>query len=104
MRRVVPILAVIVALVTAGCGGQAAAGGPQLYAGNCAACHGSIGEGTTAGPSLIGTEAGDDRIAEIIRNGVDQDDDYPAMGPVGGLDDAEIVEVVAHIRTLQPGG
>jgi mono/diheme cytochrome c family protein len=55
-------------------------------------------------PSLIGIEAGDDEIADIIRNGVDQDDAFPAMGPVGALDDAEIAEVIAHLRTLQSGG
>jgi mono/diheme cytochrome c family protein len=103
MRRVTLILVFLLAVVTAGCGGQAA-GGSQLFTTNCGACHGPTGEGTAAGPSLIASEAGDDQIADIIRNGVDQDDAFPAMGPVGALDDAGIAEVIAHIRTLQSGG
>jgi mono/diheme cytochrome c family protein len=103
MRRVTLILALLLAFVTTGCDGQAA-GGPQLYTSNCGACHGPTGEGTAAGPSLIGMEARDDEIAGIIRNGIDQDDAFPAMGPVGALDDAGIAEVIAHIRTLQSGG
>jgi mono/diheme cytochrome c family protein len=104
MRRITFILAFILAPMTAGCGGQAAAGGPQLYATNCAACHGPTGEGSAAGPALVGIDTGDDAIADVIRNGVDQDDAFPAMGPVGALDDAEILEVIAHLRTLQSGG
>ncbi|MGF1666641.1 MAG: c-type cytochrome [Acidimicrobiia bacterium] len=104
MRRVSLILVLPLAFVTAGCGSQAAAGGPQLYTTNCAACHGPTGEGSAAGPALVGIETEDDQIADVIRNGVDRDDAFPAMGPVGALDDAEIVEVIAHIRTLQSGG
>jgi mono/diheme cytochrome c family protein len=102
MRRVTLILAFLLAVVTSGCGGQAV-GGPQLYTTNCGACHGPTGKGTAAGPSLIESGAGDDQIADIIRNGVDEDDDFPAMGPVPALGDAEIAVVIAHIRTLQSG-
>jgi mono/diheme cytochrome c family protein len=96
-------MAIMIAALVAGCSTQSA-DGEQSYTTYCAACHGATGEGTPAGPSLLLSLAEDGEIGDIIRNGVDQSDDFPAMAPVGGLSEEQISAIVTHVRVLQAGG
>jgi mono/diheme cytochrome c family protein len=72
---VLPVLAVVLALAMAACGGDDDGGessGADLYSANCARCHGDEGQGGV-GPELGGGAIADhmslDEQLEIIRNG-----------------------------------
>lgn len=92
------------ALVVLGACGSAEATAPQLYTSNCGACHGPSGEGTGAGPSLLGTELSGEKIRGAVLAGIDEQDAFPAMAPVQGLDPAEIEQIIAHVLALRTGG
>jgi mono/diheme cytochrome c family protein len=85
--------------------------GQQLYAANCAACHGADGEGIdNLGSSLAGSaviQADDAEVLAFIRAGRPADDPANttgiAMPPSGGhpeLDDSDMLAIVAFLRAL----
>ena len=69
--------------------------GKQIFAAQCAGCHGFDGSGQL-GPNLHGVEArrGDAGIFWVIRNGTG------AMPPVMSLNDQRVWQVVGFVRTL----
>src|ERR1700728_741666 len=71
------------------------ANGKQIFAAQCAGCHGFDGSGQL-GPNLHGVEArrGDAGIFAVVRNGTG------AMPPVMALNDQRVWQVVGFVRTL----
>lgn len=109
---------VAMVLVLAACGGNGEAAdlptgaalraqGADVYANACATCHGEELGGTTAGPPLLAElyapgRLSDEAMAAAIVDGVPQQ--YWTFGPmpgVGGLSEADIAAVVAHVREEQ---
>lgn len=76
--------------------GDAAAGEP-LYQSNCAACHGQDARGGTYDVDLVdhATHHEDEHFAQVILSG---DGDMPAFE--GQLEDQEIADIIAYIRSL----
>src|SRR5262245_53547463 len=78
--------------------------GVQLFAENCAACHGTFGEGAS-GPDLTNilwqSEVSDSDLDRIIRNGV-RGTTMPAFGEK--LDASARQALVRQIRTLDENG
>jgi len=117
-RTALLLLAFVASAATiAACG--ASAGGPadgadpdvgrgeELFAANCASCHGSVGQGADTGPPLV---------HEIYEPGHHSDEAFqlaaargaPAhhwgfgdMPPIGGLDRGEVADIIDHVRQLQ---
>lgn len=105
-------LAGLSALAAAGCDRRkpdTAAGG-QLFASNCARCHGMDGVGMA--PLLAGSPSPrnfrdpefqrtrtDEQIKMTIVNG--RGTGMPAFGPA--FDDAKLTALVAHVRSFDPG-
>ncbi len=77
------------------------AAGEYSFADRCSGCHGYYGEGTEAGPSLIGSRAtppiDTDAIVRSVRGGVG------TMPAVEGLDNQDLADIVAFVRDLQTG-
>jgi len=77
--------------------------GEQLFAQNCAFCHGSNGQGTRRAPALnvkgYLESTSDLALQQIITNGV-PDTPMPAWGT--RLTDAEIQAIVGYIRSWEP--
>jgi cytochrome c oxidase cbb3-type subunit III len=73
--------------------------GKQIFAAQCAGCHGFDGSGQL-GPNLHGVEArrGDAGIFAVVRNGTG------AMPPVMALNDQRVWQVVGYVRTLGDTG
>ena len=84
-----------------------AARGREVFAANCAACHGENAGGSDLGPPLVHpiyrpAHHADVAIASAIRFGVRQHHWYYGdMPPRPEVDDADIPAVVAYIRELQ---
>lgn len=85
--------------------------GEELFAGSggCQACHGPNGSGSTLGPSLADDEwlqvSGPDvaELADVIREGVPQPQEYPApMPPMGGasLNDEQVQALAGYVASL----
>ena len=76
--------------------------GKQVWAGNCAGCHGLDGRGGERGPNIATNPeiAGlsNEEITRIVRDG-SPNMAMPALGRT--LDAAKIAAVVGHLRTLQ---
>lgn len=105
------------AVVLAACGGAPAATEPvppgesgqgaQLYQANCASCHGEDLRGTDKGPSHLSivyepNHHGDDSFRSAILNGARQHHwDFGDMAPIPDLDDDEIDDIIAYIRSEQ---
>jgi cytochrome c551 len=95
--------ALALAVPAAGCGGGdeptasdepasgAAADGQQVFADNCASCHGEDGSGGV-GPTLQNPELTSDEVSTQVTEG---GDGMPAFG--GELDEAEIADVTAYV-------
>jgi cytochrome c2 len=79
-----------------------AARGASLFLKNCSACHGAAGEGKIA-PSLnspvFRSTASDDFLTRTIASGR-WNTAMPAWRISGGLTDADIRDLIAHIRSL----
>lgn len=72
--------------------------GANLYAANCAACHGQAGEGGIA-PPLAGLQASAEEAAAVVRDG--KTGETGAMPPFGPrLSDDDIQNVLAFILSL----
>lgn len=94
-------------------GGETAGGevdlaaGEQTYMDFCGSCHGRDFEGSAAGPSQL--DAGfapevttDEDFRSAITQGAPQQNyDFTAMPAIGSLDDTEIENVIAYIRSVQ---
>ncbi len=104
----------VFAVVATGCGEDEAndgdvdlARGEVVFANNCVACHGELGDGTANGPPLVHEiyEPGhhsDESFRRAIEEGVPQHHwDYGDMPAIPGLSDSEIEDVTAHVRELQ---
>ncbi|MFN3255381.1 MAG: c-type cytochrome [Ilumatobacter sp.] len=89
--------------------GSGAAGvtGAELYQANCASCHGADLRGTEQGPSHLSivyepNHHGDDAFRSAILNGAQQHHwNFGDMAAIPGLDDDEIDDVIAYIRSEQ---
>jgi mono/diheme cytochrome c family protein len=105
MRIVLLLIAVSGSVFLAG---TAAADGEAIYAQQCAACHGAIGEGTPhVGPPLKGAEfvksTTNDDMIKVIREGragADKKHDaFPSvMPPFPQLSEDEIKAVAEYVR------
>jgi putative heme-binding domain-containing protein len=73
--------------------------GKQLYAANCASCHGVDATGQL-GPNLHGVveRLGEQGVFGIIRNG------RGGMPPISSINDARVWQVIAYVRTLGENG
>lgn len=82
----------------------------ELWAKNCASCHGPDGRGQTKAGKQAGvvdlTDAKvqekftDDQMFKAVKEGV-KDKDKTKMKPAERLTDNEIKKLVAHVRTLK---
>lgn len=107
------VVGLVFAVAVACAGGDEArdgvdlARGEQVFAANCAACHGERGTGTTSGPPLVHEiyEPGhhpDQSFVRAIREGVPAHHwDFGPMPAISGLNDQEIEDVIAYVRELQ---
>lgn len=87
--------------------------GRQLYTQSCAVCHAPDGRGITGAGKDITTSAfirgrNDPQMVEFIRQGRPASDpanttkiDMPPRGGDPTLTDAQLADIVAHLRTLQ---
>lgn len=103
------MLVTTLAVGAAACGQDAsqsaAERGERAYRANCAACHGNDLDGTSLGPSLLGagpSGLSDAEIRDVIRNGVaDSGGEFGAMPGNSVLRDAQITEIIQHLRVVQ---
>ena len=122
MRAVACAAAVVVAmLVLSGCGTDDVEEGREVYAANCAACHGAAGEGqpewhvaradgTLPAPPLNGDghtwHHGDGELYRVVSEGgqvledpaLDFKSSMPAFG--GQLSHGEMVAVLTYVKSL----
>lgn len=107
----------VIAVVAASCGSSpvesepaspaGAAPGAESYQSNCASCHGADLRGTDKGPSHLSivyepNHHGDDAFRSAIVNGAQQHHwNFGDMEAIPGLDDDEIDDVIAYIRSEQ---
>ena len=81
--------------------------GAELYAANCASCHGDDLRGTDRGPSQLSivyepSHHPDDSYRSAIENGVRQHHwGFGNMPPISGLQGADVDEIIAFIRAEQ---
>ena len=108
---IAPVLALLSFLILA-CGSeeQQQLGGSQLFADNCARCHGEMADGTNTGPPLVHRlyEPGhhpDFSFQSAVKNGVISHHwEFGDMAPVPGLTEDEVTEIIAYVRDLQREG
>ena len=97
------------AVVAVACGSQQPSG-QQLFAENCAACHGAAADGTNMGPPLVHRlyEPGhhsDFSFQNAVKNGVISHHwEFGDMPPVAGLSQEEVAQIIAYVRDLQREG
>ncbi len=108
-RQLIPTLALTVTISLPMTG--FAADGAALFAKNCKKCHGDKGHGDTAmgerleirdytDPAIQATIT-DEKIAEVIRDGLTNEDGKKVMLAFGKkLSDDEVQALVEHFRTL----
>lgn len=112
LKRLLPILGVLVMLAAA-CGGDnvhsdvttvrdatSVQAGADLYAANCAACHGAGLEGGS-GPNLVTSELGHPD-ADFVKAITEGEGEMPGFG--GDLTTSEIQSLVDFVRTMQAAG
>ena len=112
---------VVVLLVLSACGGEEAtveaqidpqdpelvAAGAELYAANCAECHGADLKGTDRGPSHLSEvyepgHHGDGAFHIAVVAGVPQHHwDFGSMPPVEGLSEEDVSAIIAFVREQQ---
>jgi mono/diheme cytochrome c family protein len=117
MRHGHSIFALIAASLLVACGspGQPAASAPatlvaagaDLYAANCAQCHGADLRGTRAGPSLLSivyepNHHSDAAFVLAVAGGVQPHHwDFGPMPPIEGLGPEDVDAIVAFVRDRQ---
>ena len=76
-----------------------ASAGAQVFAANCASCHGEGGKNGTVGPSLAGAGVKAGQVAYMVRNpqGVDKDSSMPKLP----LTDKQLADVSAYVASLK---
>jgi mono/diheme cytochrome c family protein len=93
-----------------GSSGQAAVDvdrGAELFATNCAVCHGEAADGTAAGPPLVHeiyepSHHGDASFLIAVTRGVQPHHwDFGPMPPISGLDAADVADITAWVRERQ---
>lgn len=91
--------------VLAGTGEVAA--GEELYAANCAECHGVDAADTDQGPAFLDevyvpSHHADGAFLAAVRTGVRPHHwDFGPMPPKPGLSDQDVADIVAYVRSLQ---
>jgi mono/diheme cytochrome c family protein len=81
--------------------------GADLYQSNCASCHGADLQGTDKGPSHLSivyepNHHGDDAFRSAILQGAQQHHwNFGDMAAITGLDNDEIDDVIAYVRSEQ---
>jgi mono/diheme cytochrome c family protein len=86
----------VIAAVAAPDIGESARKGADLFARNCAHCHGDDARGDE-GPSLYGLRKSDERITTIVKEGIKGE--MPKFGSKFG--DSDIQALIAYLRTLK---
>lgn len=93
-----------------GSGGPAAADaerGAELFAANCAVCHGPEAQGTETGPPLVHevyepSHHGDEAFQLAVAQGASPHHwDFGPMPPVEGLDREDVADITAWVRERQ---
>jgi mono/diheme cytochrome c family protein len=82
---------------------DAVAAGRNLFANNCAKCHGKNAEGKSSRPSLKSARiqaATDGELAWLIKNG----EAYKGMPGWGALPEPQRWQIVAYLRSLNTTG
>jgi mono/diheme cytochrome c family protein len=82
---------------------DAVAAGRNLFASNCAKCHGQNAEGKSNRPTLKSAriqQATDGELAWLIKNG----ETYKGMPGWGALPEPQRWQIVAYLRSLNPPG
>jgi len=76
-----------------------ASSGAQVFAANCASCHGEGGKNGSVGPSLAGAGLKAGQVAYMVRNpqGVDKDSSMPKLP----LTDKQLADVAAYVASLK---
>lgn len=83
------------------------AAGEQVYGDYCGACHGRDFEGSIQGPSHLDAKydpatTTDEDYRNAIRNGAEESTyDFGRMPAIRSLDDQQIEDVIAYIRSVQ---
>ena len=110
------LVAVLVLLIAAGCGGDstsqqgtadAVQAGEKLFNTNCSVCHGVGAVGTNQGPPLLDRtyhpgHHNDFSIRNAIKNGVRSHHwDFGNMLPVAGVSDDDAEKIICYIRDTQ---
>ncbi|MCY3542937.1 MAG: cytochrome c [Chloroflexi bacterium] len=105
------IALILLPIVSMACGaGSPEQEGEQLFADNCARCHGAAADGTLLGPPLVhriyepGHHA-DFTFYNAVKNGVVSHHwDFGDMPPVAGLSEDDVTQIIAYVRGLQREG
>jgi mono/diheme cytochrome c family protein len=76
-----------------------ATAGAQVFAANCASCHGEGGKNGQVGPSLAGAGLKAGQVAYMVHNpqGVDKDSGMPKLS----LTDKQVADVAAYVASLK---
>ncbi len=100
------VVLVALALMAAACG-SSGPDGAELFAANCAACHGGRADGTDAGPPLVHRlyvpgHHSDAAFQSAVKNGVFAHHwDFGDMPAVAGVSEDEVAAIVVYVRGLQ---
>lgn len=120
VRRTAVTVAVLVALAACGSDGDETANGAagtavaadadrgqDLFASNCAVCHGPAADGSPAGPPLVHevyepSHHADEAFQLAVANGVQPHHwDFGPMPPISGLDRDDVADITAWVRERQ---
>lgn len=76
-----------------------ATAGAQVFAANCASCHGEGGKNGQVGPTLAGTGLKAGQVAYMVRNpqAIDKDSGMPKLP----LTDKQLADVAAYVASLK---
>src|SRR5688572_15133993 len=117
----VTILLLFLSIVLTACGGSASAkehggdsvAGEAFFMNSCKSCHGPDAQGLPGrGKNLVTSEfvggLNDQELVEFIKIGRPSDDPLnttgvrmPAMGPKRGLEEQDLYDIAAYLRTLR---
>lgn len=118
MRTVHPLVLLVALALLYGCSGgdepeQGSSdevdpvAGRELYAQNCAVCHGEQAQGTSEGPPLVHelyvpSHHADESFQAAVARGVQPHHwEFGPMPPIQSLARPEVADIIAHVRQLQ---